>query len=154
MRRRLWLVGASVLFAGWIGYLIFLAMTAADPVVLSRPQFLVADLVVVAEVDDPDSQKVIVKEVCASTLPGLKPPKGKELKVTNLRLWSEPFLSLPLPKGRYILPLVKVPNSETFKVAAIPPSPGFPPPGGSRPSRIYPATEQTLAQLKQICHER
>ena len=53
MKRRPWLLAvAAGLFAAWIGYLFYLALTAGHPpVVLSRPQFLVADLWVIAEVD-------------------------------------------------------------------------------------------------------
>ena len=50
MKRSGWRLAVSaILFAGWIGYLAFLAATTTEPTVLSRPQFLAADLYVVAE---------------------------------------------------------------------------------------------------------
>src|SRR3954454_16617305 len=58
------LVLASVLFAGWIGWLVYLAKFKSKPIVLSRPQLLVSDLDVIAEVDEP-GKKAVVKEVYA-----------------------------------------------------------------------------------------
>jgi hypothetical protein len=53
MKRSAWrLIAATVLFLGWIGYLAFLAATTTEPIILSRSQFLAADLYVIAEVDD------------------------------------------------------------------------------------------------------
>ena len=50
MKRSAWrLAVAAILFAGWIGYLAFLAATTTEPTVLSRSQFLSADLYVAAE---------------------------------------------------------------------------------------------------------
>jgi hypothetical protein len=46
------LIITAVLFLAWVGYLVFLAATTTRPVVLSRPQFLAADLYLVAELQD------------------------------------------------------------------------------------------------------
>src|SRR5947208_6269522 len=77
------LVVASVLFAGWIGWLVYLAMTQSQPIVLSRPQLLVSDLDVIARVDDP-GKKVVVEEVYAWH--GKKPSitEGDSIDVGNL----------------------------------------------------------------------
>ena len=40
---------AALLFAGWIGYLAWLAATSTHPIVLARPQFLVADIYAAGE---------------------------------------------------------------------------------------------------------
>jgi hypothetical protein len=51
MKRSGWRLAVSaVLFVGWISYLAYLAATTTEPMVLSRPQFLVADLYVIADV--------------------------------------------------------------------------------------------------------
>lgn len=51
MRRSVWRLSlASLLFVGWIGFLAYLAATTTKPTVLARPQFLSADVWVVAEV--------------------------------------------------------------------------------------------------------
>src|SRR5262245_56647666 len=46
---RVRLAVCALLFLGWIGWLVYLSATTTRPVVLSRPQFLAADLYVVAE---------------------------------------------------------------------------------------------------------
>src|SRR5437868_5381758 len=48
-RRRALLALTVTLFLLWIGYLALLASTTTRPVVLSRPQFLVSNLLVIAE---------------------------------------------------------------------------------------------------------
>ena len=148
---------ASVLFASWIGYLVYLWATASHPIVLSRPQFLVADLVVIARVEDPASKTAVVEEVIAPPTKGKAPAVGATIGVENLDLcnrlvdgaakesappgWTRP--------GLYILPLRAAKNGEGFEVAPVPPSPGFPR-DDAAPPRIYPKTDQTLAQLKRI----
>src|SRR4051812_4381502 len=46
------LTAAAIVFVAWLGWLMVLALTAGKPTVVSRPQFLVADLYVVAELQD------------------------------------------------------------------------------------------------------
>jgi hypothetical protein len=46
---RVRLAVCALLFLGWIGWLVYLSATTTRPVVLSRPQFLAADLYVIAE---------------------------------------------------------------------------------------------------------
>ena len=53
---RLRLAAAAALFLGWIGYLAYLALTTTRPVVLSRPQFLAAQLDVIATVAENDGR--------------------------------------------------------------------------------------------------
>ena len=132
---------AAVLFAGWIGWLVYLAATASRPVVLSRPQVLAADVVVIAEVEDP-KKPVVVKEVRTPKAPLMKDEK---LSVAGLDEsdWKGP--------GLYILPLSGVAGQPgRYAVAPIPPSPGY---DKSGPPRVYPATEETLTQLRQIRDE-
>jgi hypothetical protein len=143
---------AVMLFAGWIGWLVYLAVKTPRPVsptqpqpwVLSRPQFLVSSLDVIAEVDGINGKrsKVTVVDV---HWPGGKQTKqlvGKAIPVTNLAEcrddWTGP--------GEYILPLIATDKDE-YGVAPQPPSPGFP---SGRP-RIYRVTPQTLGQLREIC---
>ena len=145
-----------VLFAGlfviWIGWLAYLAITSTRPIVLSRPQFLVSKLDIIAEVHghngkpDPD---VTVREVHWPAK-GHDQLVGKKITIVNLRQcegWKD--------SGLYILPLAKeMPggkNGDEYEVANIPPSPGFPP-QKSNP-RIYPTTPETLRQLNEIRKE-
>src|SRR5215470_1376290 len=62
---RLRLAVAVCLFLGWIGFLVYLVARTRDPVILSRPQFLEADAIVVVEIKEKDGvpqPDVIVKE--------------------------------------------------------------------------------------------
>jgi hypothetical protein len=146
------LILAAGLFAAWIGYLAYLAVTAGTqpitregPIILSRPQFLVSDLDVIAQIDEmkdpPAPTQVTVVDVVWS-----KPQPGQErvLHVTNLSAcqgWVGP--------GRYILPLRKL-DEHTYEVAPIPPSPGT----DHHAPRIYLLTVQTREQLQQLVNEK
>jgi len=150
------LVVAATLFAGWIGWLVYLAATQRNPVVLSRPQLLISDLDVIAQVDDP-KEKVVVKEVYAWRQNGDPPTVGTALEIANLdkcrRFPRDNEKADAVPPdwqgpGLYILPLRKV--DEHYEVALIPPSPGFSPALIPGPPRIYPLTDETRAQLKAI----
>lgn len=134
----------AVLFVLWIGYLIYLALpTTTSREVLSRAQFLVSNVDVIAQVKaEPNGApdpKIVVEQVHwpkdAENL------AGQTVTITNLSAdahgWHGP--------GRYILPLLK--EDSTYRVAPIPRSPGF---EGSRLARIYSATEQNVRQLDSI----
>jgi hypothetical protein len=118
MSARIRVLIAALAFAGWIAWLGYLAATALQPIVLSRPQLLVSTLDVIAEVggdpQKPDST-VIIKKVHW-------PPKDLKLpdKITVNNLahcegWKGP--------GEYILPLVQ--DGDHYRVIGIPPSPGY-----------------------------
>ena len=139
--RKLWLGVTVVLFVGWIGWLAYLAFTTTKPIVLSRPQFLVSDLDVIAEVDGLD-QPVTVKEISWPETDAAKQLIDTQIKVENLRDCQDHGWNGP---GLYILPLVT--EGMTYRIAAIPPSPGLP--RGDKP-RIYRATAETRGQLQQI----
>jgi hypothetical protein len=141
MTRRRWLLGlAAGLFAAWIGYLAYLAVTASHPVVLSRPQFLVADLWVIAEVDELDKPVKVVEVPYAKSEAA---EKGSTITVGNLAQCKEDWKGA----GRYILPLVK--EGSAYQVAAIPRSPGGP--GPQVPHlHIYPDKPETRGQLPEL----
>lgn len=162
---RIRLVLCTALFVGWIGWLAYLALGTSRPtIVLSRPQFLISELDIVAEVDErdgpvrvvevlyPPSSDVqpgdpIVVENLRSALRSRKVPRfeteenGRTVKSDSVE-WEVP--------GRFILPLVHISKTKDqefrARVAPLPPSPGF---SDGRP-RIYPATPETLAQLRDV----
>jgi hypothetical protein len=139
MTRRRWLLGlAATLFAAWIIYLAYLALTASHPKVLSRPQFLVADLWVIAEVEDLDKPVKVVEVPYAR---GEAPEKGSTITVGNLSQCKEDWKG----PGRYILPLVKEGSAD--QVAAVPRSPGGP---AVPQTHIYPDTPETRGQLPEL----
>ncbi len=141
------LILAAGLFIAWIGFLALLAATTTRPVVLSRPQFLVSELDVIAQVRQgprgPDP-KVTVEEVRWPAQENEK-LKGKELTIVNLDTIEEP--EGWLGSGPYILPLKKR-NDDSYMVVSPPMSPGFEP-SKARP-QIYRATPETLRQLELI----
>jgi hypothetical protein len=140
------LVVAAAGFLGWIGWLTYLAATTTHPLVLSRPQFLQADLWVIAKVDgdqDRPAGEAEVVEVFWS-----RDNKGRKLKhigVSNLpelgnrNGWQGP--------GQYILPLKKVEGTagESFAIVPIRRSPGYQ--GRSFQVRIYTDDSETRDQL-------
>ncbi|HEV3443336.1 MAG TPA: hypothetical protein VG099_01780 [Gemmataceae bacterium] len=147
---RLRLLLAALLFFAWIGWLAYLAAKVSldPPIVLSRPQFLVSNLDVIAEVDqipDRDDQPTSVKVIEVHYPPGEKALQGKVIQVAGLarcrKDWKGP--------GQYILPLVR--SDDKYFIAAIPHSPGFPPSTDqARSCRIYPVNPQTMAQLNSM----
>jgi hypothetical protein len=145
-RRRLVLTVAVAAFLLWIGYLAVLAVTSSHPVVLSRPQVLVSNSIVVAQLtggpEHPESTAVI-KEVVWSADPATQPKVGANVAVRKLVQinadggWRGP--------GEYILPLTQLLDG-TRSVTPIPPSPGL----SETEGRIYAATPSTREQLAQI----
>jgi hypothetical protein len=156
-RSRLRLALAAALFVGWLSWLVYLAATGTDAVVLSRPQFLVADIHLVADVkgiEHPDAE-VTVREVFWAAKDKERPEAVKTIKVENLpqcgpdQGWTGP--------GRYILALVAntTGTGTTYLVAPTPRSPGYPygkvmPANRPGPARIYPDTPSRVRQLEQI----
>jgi hypothetical protein len=154
---RMRLLIAALLFFGWLGWLAYLAVSAAmtPRIVLSRPQFLVSNFDVIAQVNElpADKNKAAPVKVVEVYWPPeqKKALEGKTIDVKGLaecrRDWIGP--------GKYILPLVHS-EKEGYMIAAVPHSPGFPPPGnpddadGPRIYRIYPVTPETLEQLTHI----
>lgn len=153
---------AAVLFLGWIGYLMVLAIETTHPVVqfwpfhiakspalvLSRPQFLVARLVVVADVtqrgDGRPHDQVTVLEV---------PWPTDQAALANQQIQVRDLSSVTKDdgwqgSGRYILTLM--PEGDHYQLVATPPSPGFA--GRAERPRIYPDTPETREQLQRMPH--
>ncbi len=113
-----WAVITGLLFFGWIGYLLYLVQTRPQgphggPVILSRPQFLISELDVIAQVDSLGGP-VVVQKVVNPRSPEVKGLEGQPIIVTNLgkchRLprseqeRNHPVLDFTGP-GKYILAL-------------------------------------------------
>ena len=150
---KLGLVLTATAFLLWIAYLFYLTLprwAGKPPVVLSRPQFLVSGVDVIAQVDRADDPHVVVREVHWPPADAARQLAGKTVAVVNLSQaegWTGP--------GLYILPLARVGNDEIleeFEVVRPPPSPGFNPVPGGKAGRphIYPLTDETRWQLNQI----
>jgi len=145
------LVLAAMLFAAWIGWLVYLVVAmkralppgATRPVVLSRPQFLVSSLDVIAQVDgiDSDPEEVTVREVHWPKGKETEELIGKKIRVSRLPECRDDWVG----RGEYILALAPL-GEKGYQVVSLPRSPGFP---SGRPW-IYPSTPQTLRQLQEI----
>src|SRR4051794_27467537 len=106
---RLRLVLAATLFLLWIGWLGYLALTAARPVIVSRPQLLVSALDVRAAVAAADDGSPLPAVTVLEVLypPGKQP---QHLSVTNLgqcQGWEGP--------GEYLLPLIPSGDGTTYQ---------------------------------------
>jgi len=168
------LILTVVLFLGWLGYLTYLIVCRPHtpggllgafegrPLTLSRPQFLVSTLDVVAHVSGEKGEKVVVKEVLfpRSNAP-VKP--GEEIRVENIagcRPLSDPLAKNPNPlpdysgPADYLLALQPLDANDPhrYEVVPTPPSPGYPTPQGVNLGlpRLYPATKEMLAAYHEI----
>jgi hypothetical protein len=135
------LILAVSLFVIWTGWLVYLTITTSRPVVLSRPQFLVSQLDVIAPLEKPSGAitEITVKEVYWPE--SEKKWVGKTINVEGLSR-CDGFIG----PGDYILPLTR--DGDRYRVTPLPRSPGFS--GTMAKPRIYPITPQTRWQLKQI----
>jgi hypothetical protein len=142
---------AVVLFATWIGWLVYLVYSmkaslppgATRPVVLSRPQFLVSSLDVIAFVPsiEIDPVGVTIREVAWPQTTAAQELVGKDIEISRLPDCREDWIG----PGEYILAL-EPSGDKHYQVVPLPRSPGFP---SGRP-RIYPSTPQTRTQLPEI----
>jgi hypothetical protein len=168
------LILTVALFLGWLGYLTYLVICRPHtpdgllgafegrPLTLSRPQFLVSTLDVVADISGEKGEKVMVKEVLFNKSKASVKPDD-EIYVENIercRPLSDPLAKETNPPpdysgpGEYILPLQPLDAEEArrFEVVPTPPSPGFPTSQGVNfgPPRLYPATPQMRAEYNKI----
>jgi hypothetical protein len=137
---------AFALFAAWVSWLGYQAVTRDNSPVISRSQLLVSTIDIIgmvqAEVDGKPATMVNVQEVHGpKDVSGLK--NGDLIQVSNL-----PNSTGFVQAGLYILPLVPGETQGEYQVAGIPNSPGF----ESYPPRffIYPLTDGTRKQLDAI----
>ena len=145
MRRRVWLAVTSLLFATWLGWMAFLALTATRPIVISRPQLLISQIDVVAEVQAKAGQPGPEVNVRLVHWP---PSLQKKLVNSTIHVQNLENCNGWKGEGIYILPLIK--EGDRYRVAGIPPSPGFPTRRSDERPRIYPWTPQTQYQLEHI----
>jgi len=176
-------VVTGALFFGWLAYLIFLVLTlpyapGGGPVVLSRPQFLVSELDVIAQIDSVRGP-VVIEEVVNPARERKGRLVGQKIVVTNLAKCGPLHEDLPRDytgPGRYILALrwtglvygarlaglMGLPGEGLWLTTAVPPPDvetavsyevvRTPPSPGFRmgPPRLYRAIEENVAQLRQI----
>jgi hypothetical protein len=115
-------VVSASLFVAWLAYLAYLVAASRDTIVLSRPQFLAAEMCVLAELKDP-AEEVTVLDVFWAVRPADQQLNGQKVHVANLAEAEPQGYQGP---GKYILPLRRK-GKEDLEVVAIPPSPGYVP---------------------------
>jgi hypothetical protein len=146
-------VVACCLFAGWIGWLSWMAAMPKQTT-LSRPQLLVSEIDVVAEVPALDQPIVVEKVLHGDIKPGATLRVDNLADCKRLRRKDEKPGDVPLDwtgPGRYLLPLRT--SGKSYLVVVTPPSPGYPPgdPETTRGSpRIYHADDEVLEQYREI----
>lgn len=121
---------AAALFLGWIGYLAYLVAMTRDPVVLSRPQLAVADLVLLADVAEKAGRPaptLTIAKVAWGTATDEALQKGAHLGVEGLADCAAP--QGWRGAGLYIVPLSrrKVESRFSYEVTPLPMSPGYSP---------------------------
>lgn len=138
---------AAVLFFGWLAFLVYLVTRTGEMIVVSRPQILVSEVVVLAQVRDQAGQAgsaVAVKEVVSFKHPKDAMLAGAEIDVADLPKVGSPY-GYTGP-GAYVLPLVHA--GDGYRLTPLPTVPGFVPTPGE--VRIYRATADTLAQVRDV----
>jgi hypothetical protein len=153
------LAAIAVLFVGWIGYLVFLARTTANPVVLSRPQLLMSGFDVIAARTGDDS--FLVSDVLYPK--NAEAWKGKSIVVRNLSQCQtfspkDGWRAVPPADGQKVLlalnsPLQDAKDGTEFDAVSIPPSPGYHPSAGVGPPRIYPDDNDVIRQYLALPHK-
>jgi hypothetical protein len=119
---------AATLFVAWLGYLFSLVLLSWHTVVLSRPQFLVTNLCVVADLSDAADGKpartVKIDQVFWSNRPA--DLKGAKIEIANLADAAPQGYSGP---GKYILPLQEklTKAGPVYRIAVVPSSPRYEP---------------------------
>jgi hypothetical protein len=141
-------LAALALFLAWLGWLGYLVAHQSREVILSRPQILAADYLVVAHVEPgpdgkPEQAQVLkAQQVLAGADDTVAP--GKPLFVDDLNA-AAGFTGA----GDYLLP-VSWGRGEGLVVTPIPRSPGYDPFQVRTRPPIYPWTAGTEAQLRGI----
>jgi hypothetical protein len=151
------LIVAAGLFIAWIGWLTYLVVRTRNPVILSHPQFLVADVIVVAQLtgDDKPDRQIKVIEVLWSNDKS-KPAKDDELDVIFLEDCTSKYHGWE-GRGEYLVPLKK--KGDVYTLQEIPPSPGYPPGEAALKEksprlRIYRATDDARRQADDLIATR
>jgi hypothetical protein len=138
------LVVSACLFFGWLGFLCYLVVSART-IVLSKPQFLVAQLYVVVEASagiggdaSPDASATVA-QVLWSARDVDHNLRGEVVLIPELAECSKD--QGYRGKGKYLLPLIK--SGDVWKIAPLPAR-------VQRTEKIYRWAPDTEAQVNQL----
>ena len=116
----------------WVLFLVTLAVTTANPVVVNRDQIARSDYLLTATVSSADASQVAVEKVWK-----------REANWTSLVIEGLQQCRLQ-PNAKYVIPISRT-QHKTYQVTPV----AFVEP----PGWVYPATESTLEQMQQILSE-
>ena len=122
------LVVAALLFVAWLGFLAYLVLQTRDLIVVSRPQILVSQLCILAQVDDNHgrpSRDISVAEVLWSESARDSALAGRHVALVDLPdIGAEQGYG---GAGTYLIPLIKLKGEagDDYRVTPLPPMPGF-----------------------------
>lgn len=140
---------AACLFVAWLGFLLYLVIDARR-IVLSKPQFLVAQAYVVVEAnagtrgDLHPSERVTVKKVLWSARTLHPDLTDQDIDLPDLAECTKEHGYQG--ERQYLLPLIK--SATGWKIAPLPRFTNYP--GPQTPTRIYAWTADTEAQVEEL----
>jgi hypothetical protein len=146
-RSKAFLALFAILALAWTGFLTYLAVTVADPIVVSAPQLQLATIVVAADVKPAGKGLVEAKLV---KIFKDDPRRPGQLPPTFMVQWESAY-DVP-GVNTYLLaltPVVASGDTLTYAVTAVPryiKKPGNPPPD----VRVYPYTDSVRIQAERI----
>jgi hypothetical protein len=133
---------SAILFVGWLGFLLYLVIDSPT-VILSRPQFLGAQLFVVADIAGTKPAGITIDELLWSNNPAdAEKLVKKQIQILGAADWTR-GVGYEGP-GKYLLPLVRT-GQGSFLVATLP---------NSVTIRIYPWTPKLREQVEEIVQSR
>lgn len=148
------LLVAGLLFVGWLGFLFFLVVRSQTAVVLSRPQVLVADLVVLAKLEGEPTDRAPysahVEKVLYAKDPAYRAVENQKIAIVDL-----PFITAKqgwTGAGSYLVPLTwnkTDKDNPTYHVTVLPPVPGYYPSTATVRLRAGSPSNKTLLELLQ-----
>lgn len=145
---RMRLAIAVAAFVAWIGWLAIAVFSNGRVPVVSRAQLTAATCLVVADIVIDDQALPKDSITVASVISGTGAAVNNQLTVDNLpKSIAAGRYATPLP-GPHLIPLAKAADGK-WKVAGLPPSPGYQIVDPDRPL-IYPWNDDVKKQLKTL----
>jgi hypothetical protein len=146
--KRIRLVLAATAFFGWILWLAIAVRGNGKVPVVSRAQLTAASCLVVADVTITDQNLVAPRVTVSSVVSGPGVNAGDVVTVVNLpKAIAAGTYAVPVA-GPHLIPLAKTPDG-FWKVAGLPPSPGYNLADPDRPL-IYPWNDDVKRQLRRL----
>ena len=143
---RLRLALAVLAFFGWIAWLAVTVWGNGKVPVVSRAQLTAATCLVVADLVIDDQNLPAEKVTVVSVVSGTGPAVGETIAVVNLSKSIAAGRYATPQLGPHLIPLAKSADG-SFKVAGLPPSPGYNLQDPDRPL-VYPWNDDVKKQLR------